>query len=672
MFLGILQIILSTVFGLAISTLLKIIFTLEERVCFSIIVGCTTSTILIYVFSSIQKTLNFLSIIAGLVCITIAAVSIFKWRKTLGGNPIDKAVRTENLIVLLFAIAAFSALNLKCVLASDNSNALYGSLFIQGDYSFHVSVINSFAYRDNFPPQYPIMVNASMNYPFMVDFLSSILIKTGFDLRSSIIIPNVLLQASTLYLVASLASRLIKKRYVGVLSALMFFFAGNMGIIYAINDAVNYGDFMKWITSLPTDYSGSSISPLPEMRFGNPIAVMLMPQRSSMLGIGISLVVYILVLYALQNSGSTRELVFAGILSGVLPSVHPHSFIAVSVVFFFLIFEFKKDAKFAAYFLVPLALLALPQVLIIQTQVRGGFMGLTIGWLNENLAKMKALDWSTPLSIIASTVGSISILAKFWLMNIGLIIVPFAIGLLKSDRLVRQFYSPYITLFVLGNFVRFQPWDWDNYKIFMQWHMLTVIVAAYGIIEIARLPQELPNFKRTFLCVFNKPFLRKAFASIAVVVILFFSMATGFLSHAKAFQESYLMWSDDDVAFADWIRENTPPESLFLTSTHYLHPVVTIAGRQIVLGYEGWLWSHGIDWSRVQEVKKDVIEMFKGNYTLIKAYGVNFIVVTKYERMFAIENNFRINVQFFMDSAKFEKVYDQMLNGYNYMIFKVL
>ncbi|MGB9693650.1 MAG: hypothetical protein ACPLYF_02285, partial [Fervidobacterium sp.] len=110
----------------------------------------------------------------------------------------------------------------------------------------------------------------------------------------------------------------------------------------------------------------------------------------------------------------------------------------------------------------------------------------------------------------------------------------------------------------------------------------------------------------------------------------------------------------------------------FLTGTYYLQPVVTLAGRQIVLGYEGWLWSHGIDWNHVQEVKKDVIEMFKGNYTLIKKYGVNFIAITKYERTFAIENNFGINTQFFKESGHFEKVYDQVLNGDSYTIFKVL
>jgi hypothetical protein len=213
---------------------------------------------------------------------------------------------------------------------------------------------------------------------------------------------------------------------------------------------------------------------------------------------------------------------------------------------------------------------------------------------------------------------------------------------------------------------------WDNYKIFLHWYLLTVIVAACGLIEIARLSQKLPNAKVSFPRLFNKPRLRKVLALTAVAVIIFFSTATGFLSHIKAFQESYLMWSGADVTFADWIRENTPPEALFLTSTHYLHPVFTIAGRQIVMGYEGWLWSHGIDWNYIQKVKRDVIEMFKGNYMLIKAYGVNFIAVTKYERFFATENNFSINLKFFTESPNFKKIYDKVLDGDSYILFEVL
>lgn len=669
--LGALFTVFSIFFGVAISTLLKIMLTLEERLCFSILVGHASSTMLVYLLSYWQGRLDFLSIGMGMTLIAFASIFIIiiGRRNILGKRGISKNFNLENVIVILFGSVAFIVLNLKCVLREEFSS-IYGSSFVPGDYCFHISVINSFVYRNNFPPQYPVMINIPMVYPPLVDFLSSILMKTGFDLRSSIIIPNILFQVSLLCLIAALAVRITKRKYAGMLSALLFFFAGNMGIIYAFSDIASYG-FTNWFLNLPTDYSGSGISSLAWIRFGNPVTVMLMPQRPSMLGMGISLIVYALMFYAIQNEENTRELMLAGILTGLLPSIHPHSFIAVSIVLFFLTIVFRKNSRFFAYFFVPAVVLALPQVLAVMTQVEGGFMGLTIGWLKENAVKIMALNWSTPSSILLSTLESILILIGFWLMNIGFILLLFAFGFWKSDNVVKRFYSPYLMLFFLGNFIRFQPWDWDNYKIFLHWQILTMIIGSYGVIEIAKLSSQ--HLKSGFKSpIFNKSHLTAAFGFISLAAILFFSTASGFLSHAKTLQENYLMWSEADITFADWVRENTPSESVFLSSTHFLNPVVTLAGRQIILGYEGWLWSHGIDWNHVQKVRTDVVEMFKGNYTLIKQYGVDFIVITYYEKVFAANNGFVINIKFFTESGNFEKVYDKTFNGGTSLIFKVL
>ncbi|MEM2172844.1 MAG: hypothetical protein QXS66_06320 [Thermoproteota archaeon] len=662
MLLGVLFMVLSTFFGIVVSTFLKIAFTLEERLCFSILIGHVILTLLTYLLSLWQKKLDLISIVLEMIIIILVSFLIIKRKKISLKKLVNKNLNFENVFVVLFGTVAFLLLNLKCVLRED-SGSFYGSWFVFADYSFHISVINSFVYRSNFPPQYPIMANTPMNYPPIMDFLSAVLMKMGFDLRSSIIVPNVLFQVATFCLLASLATRLVKRKFAGMFSVLLFFFAGNMGIIYAIEDIAKYGGFINWITNLPTDYSGSGISPLPEIRFGNPVTVMLMPQRPSILGIGISIVIYILVLYAILNEGSIGELIIAGVLTGFLPSIHSHSFIAVSLILFLLFIIFRRDLKFLTYLFVPVAVLALPQILVIRTQVRGGFMDFTMGWLEENARRIRALNWNIPFGIFSSTFESIFILVRFWFMNLGFIILPFAFGFLKSSRMIKNFYLPYLILFFLGNFIRFQPWDWDNYKIFLHWYILIVIIASYGMIEITKFLLE--SLKMA-LKVHKLKCLKAVFGLIILAIILFFSTATGFLSHIKVLQENYLMWSKADVIFAQWIREKTPPESIFLTSTEFNHPVVTLAGRQIVLGYEGWLWSHGIDENQIQKVKQDVVKMFNGSYALIKKYDVDFISVTGYE------NQFTINIEFFNESGYFRKVYDEVFDEKRYIIFKVL
>ncbi|MFX1266199.1 MAG: hypothetical protein ACFFH0_12505, partial [Promethearchaeota archaeon] len=532
--------------------------------------------------------------------------------------------------------------------------------------------INSFVYRNNFPPQYPVMIDTPMKYSILIDFLSAIMLKTGFDLRSSIIIPNVLFQASTLCLIAALALRLIKKRYSGVLSAFLFFFAGNMGIFYALRDMADVG-FTNWIVNLPTDYSGSGISELPEIQFGNPIVVMLMPQRSSMIGLGIALTVYILIFYSLKHKNNFRELVFAGFLMGLLPTIHTHSFIAVCLVSLFLGLVFKKKLKFFASLFLPAIILSLPQILAIQTQVGENFFGLSAGWLNVANTNL-SLNWNNPFNFLFNIFVGSSSFINFWIINLGAFVILSLIGFFRSGKTVRQFYVPFVILFFIGNFVRFQPWDWDNYKIFVHWYILTVVLASMAMIELVdfALTNWKPNLRNSKQKLLKNKRLKALVASVIVMGLLFLSVGAGFLSHAKMIQHTYLVWSKSDIAFAKWIKENTDSTSVFLTSTYLAHPVVTLAGRQSVLGYGGWLWSHGLNKTKIVEVRSDVIEMFKGNYTLLLDYGVGYISVTDYERDFSDAYYFEINTEFFMNSGYFEKIFDESLNGKKWMIFKVL
>src|SRR3989344_2635108 len=54
----------------------------------------------------------------------------------------------------------------------------------------------------------------------------------------------------------------------------------------------------------------------------------------------------------------------------------------------------------------------------------------------------------------------------------------------------------------------------------------------------------------------------------------------------------YETFSNEDFAMAQWIERNTPENALFLSSGFHQNPVPALAGRQIIAGYEGWLWSH--------------------------------------------------------------------------------
>ena len=89
------------------------------------------------------------------------------------------------------------------------------------------------------------------------------------------------------------------------------------------------------------------------------------------------------------------------------------------------------------------------------------------------------------------------------------------------------------------------------------------------------------------------------------------------------------------------------------------------------MGYEGWLWSHGINWTTISARKKDMKAMYTGNYTLMQDYGVDYVCIGPYERTFARENNFQINDAAFDDRVRFELTYEQVIAGEQWRIYNV-
>ena len=63
-----------------------------------------------------------------------------------------------------------------------------------------------------------------------------------------------------------------------------------------------------------------------------------------------------------------------------------------------------------------------------------------------------------------------------------------------------------------------------------------------------------------------------------------------------------------DLAFAENIRQATAPTTTILAAPNHNHPAL-LSGRRLFLGYEGHLWSQGLDYA----ARKPVAEaIFRG------------------------------------------------------------
>jgi len=538
------------------------------------------------------------------------------------------------MLILLY----LTAMNFYGVFRSDEAGNLYAFHTVWADYPFHTSVITSFVYRTDFsfPLSYPQFLHTEMHYPFLMDFYSAVLMKGGLDLRCSLIIPNILFQLSFFGLFFFLAYRLTGLKKVGLLATFIFIFAGFPSGLQSVN-----------------------------IHFLNPMYAVIMPQRTAMFGMGISFTVYILLLHALfADDGDTprqayRELILAGSLIGLLPYIHAHSFMVTAFVALFLSAvaciknPFKKsvygkmlrrrDFRIFIFLLAPLILLSLPQIMSIRTGVSEDFFVFFPGWTEESRNMIMGFDWSSLAASCYSIAKTITVLLMFWALNAGGLIILLSLGFLKADNKARIFYLPFLLLFVIANFVKFQPWYFDNYKIFIYWLSLTAVMASLAILWVTD---------------FNKR-LFKSLVTVSLAILIITSILFGLVTHVAMVEDSYVIWTQEETEIAEWALENTAPDSVFLTGTAHNHPIPALSGRPRVMGYEGWLWSHGINWTMITERKKDEMEMFEGNYALIKDYGVDYICIGPYERAFALHNHFDINYSAFDDETRYYLAYDE-------------
>jgi uncharacterized membrane protein len=88
----------------------------------------------------------------------------------------------------------------------------------------------------------------------------------------------------------------------------------------------------------------------------------------------------------------------------------------------------------------------------------------------------------------------------------------------------------------------------------------------------------------------------------------------------------------DELELASRVRETTDPHAVFLTGQQHNHPVHVMAGRAVVLGYPGWLWSQGYDYAERQRDVASIYALEPGADRLLERYGVDYVVVGPWER----------------------------------------
>src|SRR5687768_5278329 len=161
-----------------------------------------------------------------------------------------------------------------------------------GDLPFHLAIITRFLYGENFPPEHPELSGVRLTYPFLVDFVTAMLMRAGAELRDALVMVNVTLALPLVALVYRWAAHVTRDRIAAVLTPLLVFLSGGLGFLRLASDVdPTKGGLVGLLSRLGHDYTILSAGGL---RWGNLFVTMLLPQRSILFGMPLVLVVWTL------------------------------------------------------------------------------------------------------------------------------------------------------------------------------------------------------------------------------------------------------------------------------------------------------------------------------------------------------------------------------------------
>ncbi|PIO05871.1 hypothetical protein COT29_03875, partial [Candidatus Micrarchaeota archaeon CG08_land_8_20_14_0_20_59_11] len=387
MLLALLLLVSALAFGIALSFIFDFLDDLFKQLSFTLLVAVLSSAWISLLLSWLLGSLSWLVLLLTSALLLAAALLIARKSKP-SIKPLHFG-KAEAFILFLFLLVA--VINWNGILADDGRGGLTATANVWGDYAFHFSLVTSFAYGNNFPPQYPVLYGAPLAYPFLMDFSSSAFLVGGLSLRDSILLPNLLVSFSLVFFAYFLALALTGSKAASALAAAFFFLNGDLGFAYFFKDLLASGNAIAFVSNLPMAYSHV---PAAGIHFMNLVFSIFVPQRSAILGFAVSLLFYWLLFRNLEKLDK-KEILLAAVLLGSLPLVHGHSFIACAIIagalLLWKIFEERRIPREWMFAAALVVILALPQILWIGQQTGASFFGFQLGWMHQNSEK-NALD----------------------------------------------------------------------------------------------------------------------------------------------------------------------------------------------------------------------------------------------------------------------------------------
>ncbi|MEA4870721.1 MAG: hypothetical protein VB062_08840 [Christensenella sp.] len=514
-----------------------------------------------------------------------------------------------------FFIAGGALLALGIVLLSshtimEKNGALYVGQSTYGDLAMHLGFISSIATQGTFPPMYSICPDKPVCYPFLCESVGSTIYLFGTSLRFATMATAIYAFLLVVLGVYCFFEEWLGVRKKSVFAMLLFFVGGGFGFWYFFDLLKDHPEnFTRVFTAFyetPTNLVQNG------MRWVNPIADMMIPQRATLFGWSLLFPC----LFLLHRGAIKRETgVFLplGVLAGCLPLIHTHSFLALGIVSgFYLIRSLYRQEGKAQYlgflkYLGIVLLLAMPQLILFTFRQSGSFLKLHFNWANES----DNYFW-------------------FYIKNFGLIALLSPVAFIAAKKEDRGVVGGAILIWLIAELIQFQPNPYDNNKLlFIAFAYACGLVTSWMFDAKERLTEQ--SFRSR---------VSIGLLSVMVCAVLFIS---GVLTLGRESVSEYQLIDSNQLAAAEYVKENAAPDATFLTHNNHNNCIAALTGRNIVCGSGSYLYYHGVDYSEREYSIALLYEQPEQYFAaLAKQYNIDYVLIGDNERA-----NYNIDYEYF-------------------------
>src|SRR2546428_14180244 len=135
------------------------------------------------------------------------------------------------------------------------------------------------------------------------------------------------------------ALRFTAGRGASTMAVFVFLLSGGLGFVYLISDLQHGG--LAVLAHLPREYT---LNRDVNLQWLNPVLAYLVPQRSTLFGFSLVLILLVVIWIAIRQESGWRPFVFAGIVAGMMSafSVHPYG-TGVALPAFWALFSRRRE-----------------------------------------------------------------------------------------------------------------------------------------------------------------------------------------------------------------------------------------------------------------------------------------------------------------------------------------